>query len=32
MQCQVCKKIKTPLLTLNTGTWSNKVDQINPAG
>lgn len=25
MQCQVCKKMKTPLLTLNTGTWRTDV-------
>lgn len=31
MQCQVCKKMKTPLLTLNTGTWSNKVNRFDPA-
>lgn len=31
MQCQVCKKMKTPLLTSNTGTWCDKVNRFTPA-
>lgn len=30
MQCHVCKRTKTPVLTLNTGTWSDTRPQPGP--